>query len=71
MSNANCLQGWKCPKCGFTEGFNVEVKTLAYVTDDGTDGQPVGMANIEWDEDSYCECRSCYQQGVVRDFGGF
>lgn len=64
MANENCLEGIKCPKCGYDESFEVEVTGLVTLTDEGygyiTDG--------EYDDDSYCRCGNCSHEGKMRDF---
>ncbi len=64
MTNTNCLENIKCPACGNEESFRIAAKTIATVTDDGTDD----YGDMEWDDDSYAECAECYRHGTLKDF---
>ncbi len=64
MPNENCLEGVKCPKCGHEKSFDIMVSAIARVNDGGIDR----CEDYEWDDDSFCACRNCEFQGVVRDF---
>lgn len=50
-----------CPNCGSDEHMQVEIKTLADLSADGTDPGP----EHEWDDDSYIRCDGCEWQGTV------
>src|SRR5258708_37057548 len=65
MTNTNCLDGIKCPKCGNEDTFRIEVTTMATVTDDGAEVEHVDM---DWDETSYAECAGCYKFGQLSHF---
>jgi hypothetical protein len=62
--NTNCLEGMKCPQCGSLEPFRIETTTVMAWTDEGE----AESANLEWEDDSYCECLECDYQGLVADF---
>lgn len=64
MANTNCLEGMQCPKCGSLEPFNIEVKAMARVYDNGTED----FREAQWDDMGYCECAECFKYGVVADF---
>lgn len=63
--NDNCLSGLKCPKCGNEEPLNIEVTLIMQVYDDGTE---LEYNDVEWNDDSYCECPDCYYYATVKDF---
>lgn len=64
MTNTNCLEGIKCPDCGNEESFRIAARTIATVTDDGTED----YGDMEWDDDSYAECAACLRHGTLKDF---
>jgi hypothetical protein len=66
MTNTNCLENIKCPNCGNEESFRIAAKTIATVTNDGTED----YGDLEWDDDSYAECTECHRHGILKDFGG-
>lgn len=65
MPNENCLKGVKCPKCGQDEKFGIAMDIVHEVTDDGV-GDHIG--EMDWADDSYCECRECWFSGKFKDF---
>lgn len=65
MPNTNCLEGFKCPKCGYDKEFRIEVSTVLTFTDAGSNDEG---ADNEWQDDSYCECTVCDHAGKVSDF---
>jgi len=65
--NTNCLQGIKCPTCGYEDGFKISCVSLMFVTDDGME-ETKNSGGYEWDDDSYCECDECGKHGTVKDF---
>ena len=65
MSNTNCLEGFRCPRCGSDAEFRIEVCTVVTLTDDGSD---YDGADLEWQDDSYCRCTACDHPGTVKDF---
>ena len=64
IQNRECLEGFRCPKCGSYEPFEIEVKTTVRVYDHGRGD----MESAEWDDDSPCACCECGHRGVVGDF---
>jgi len=64
MPNENCLNGMKCPECGSEAPFRIAASSWFKVFDDGTDSHE----DVEWDEDSCCECWDCHFSGKVADF---
>lgn len=62
--NSNVLEGWKCPKCGATERFEVASKCWAIVVDDGIEES----VEHEWSNDSPVRCTACDHGGTVLDF---
>ena len=64
MENTNCLEGMKCPKCGSLGSYTIGVTATVRVSDNGTDE----CGNIEWTDDSFCECDDCGHCGIVKDF---
>lgn len=62
--NTNCLTGIACPKCGNRHSFNVEVKVVVEMVDQGTDG----WGDSEHDDSSYCCCNECNHEATVKDF---
>lgn len=64
MTNTNCLACIACPNCGNDSVVYIEVSTLAVVTDDGAET----FGDMEWDADSYAECRECKHCGTVGEF---
>jgi hypothetical protein len=65
MPNSNCLEGIKCPKCGYEDTFHIVAQIQVLVTDDGTDGHD---GNYEWDKQNSCACHECGHAGKVGDF---
>jgi len=65
MTNTNCLENIRCPSCGNEDTFRIEVKTMATVTDDGTE---LDHGTVEWDENSYLECPKCFAHGKLGCF---
>ena len=63
--NENCLLGFQCPRCGSCGPFYIEARALVLVHDDGTD-YPKG--ELDWGDESYCECYNCEVYGTVKDF---
>lgn len=55
MSNTNCLENRKCPKCGQEDRFHVAAQSIFVVVDDGTDGH----YDVEYDDESYADCPDC------------
>lgn len=51
----------RCPGCGSDEHMQVELKTLAHLTPDGTDPGP----EHDWHNDSFIHCDNCDWEGKV------
>lgn len=49
--NTNCLEGIRCPECGFEDRFEIEGTSLFTVVDDGTDDH----TGVDWTGES-CAC---------------
>lgn len=64
MSNSNCLTGFRCPECGSEGPFSIEALSLFTVYDEGTDDH----SDVQWDDNSYCQCVMCGDSGKVRNF---
>jgi len=65
MPNTNCLEGVRCPRCGYEDAFLINALVTVLVTDDGTEDQG---GDYEWDGDAYCACADCKFAGRLRDF---
>ena len=65
MSNTNCLQGMKCPKCDSEGPFEIEISSIFLVSDEGVGEQ---LGDNEWTLQSYCGCRDCPHFGTVGSF---
>ena len=65
MSNINCLEGLRCPKCGYDGQLLIGVDCIAKVNSDGI-VKYTGEGS--WDEGNYCECNRCHYKGIVADF---
>jgi hypothetical protein len=67
--NENCLEGMACPACGDFGPFNILVSQsgMTRVSDEGTDSIECDM---EWEDDSRCECLECGHTGTVGQFKG-
>ena len=66
MGNENCLEGFKCPACGWEDDFKIECTVWLRVTDDGTDTDDLG--DVEWDDLSLCKCLNCDKVACVELF---
>lgn len=64
MSNDNCLSGMSCPRCGSEGPFNIHCSAWMEVYDDGVSDH----GDVEWSENSLCQCRDCNFIGGVKDF---
>jgi hypothetical protein len=67
MTNTNCLEGVRCPKCGHEDDFHIEAIVRLQVIDSGT--EDLGGDHF-WDDESDCMCGNwdCDQQGPLREF---
>lgn len=64
MTNVNCLEGMKCP-CGSYGPFGIACDNVMLVSDAGVLDN---IGDYDWNDDAYCECRSCMRTGKVGDF---
>lgn len=67
--NENCLEGWKCPKCGSEGPFYIidaVIHATILMNDDGTMEEDVTAT--DWDDDSPARCYWCGFDGKVNDF---
>ena len=60
MSNTNCLENRRCPKCGQDEHFQVVATSVFDILDDGTDDHQ----DVEYDEQSEAYCPGCNWAGT-------
>jgi hypothetical protein len=67
--NVNCLQGMRCPSCGDFGPFSIQVtqRGMVRVSDNGTDFID---GNVEWEDESECECLACRHTATVAEFRG-
>jgi len=64
MRNTDHLKDLACPRCEEAGPLSIGCSVLVEYDDDG----PISHSRHEWDEDSYCQCRRCGYDGVVKDF---
>jgi hypothetical protein len=64
MTNKNCLEGIRCPSCGYEDGVLIAATIYVHVTDEGTEEG----GDTEWTDASYCECAGCKHTATVKDF---
>lgn len=68
--NTNCLEGWKCPECGYEHDFKIYGAVThhdeIYLTDDGVES--IGGGNTEWADDAVAVCGGCGFTATVKDF---
>ena len=57
MTNTNCLQGMRCPKCGSEGPVSVEISAVVLMHDDGFDNSTI--SDTAWELDSFCQCGQC------------
>lgn len=59
----------KCPKCGNSESFNIDLTAPAARVDFYADDEvSVDIHDTEWSDDSAVECRDCDHAGKAKDF---
>lgn len=69
MTNTNCLEGIRCPKCGQEERFLIVATVTAEVTDDGADiASPMYGNGFESDDESRSRCPDCDHEGLLAEF---
>lgn len=64
-ANVNCLAGFRCPKCGQTEEFQV-VATITVTLFDG--GTLDADGDTEWDDNSKGTCPECGHEAPAKMF---
>lgn len=64
MTNTNCLEGLRCPKCKNEVSLLISGVCLFEVYDDGA--EPCG--HTEWGERSLCICPRCNHQSTLLYF---
>lgn len=52
MTNTNCLEGIRCPKCGNEDCIKIVALIPCFVTDEGSEA----VGDHEWDDDSHAHC---------------
>lgn len=60
--NTNCLEGFRCPKCGQEDELLVCVTTWASLKDAGIDPETESVDNMggfEWNGESHALCPKC------------
>lgn len=53
-SNSNCLEGVRCPKCGWEDSFEIDALTTATMRDEGSDNY-----GTEYDHTTRAACNAC------------
>jgi predicted RNA-binding Zn-ribbon protein involved in translation (DUF1610 family) len=64
--NTNCLQGKRCPKCGQNEHFDIEVRRIVTLYDEGINDDD--CAHTDYDDTSSATCPDC---GHADKWGNF
>lgn len=64
MTNTNCLEGVKCPKCGHEDRFIINAHVTCVVMDNGSEV----TGNHYWDETHSCCCGSCDYAATLKEF---
>ena len=62
MTNTNCLENVRCPKCDQEDHFQITALITCLVTDNGS--EPVGDHN--WDDGSPTHCIECGFDGKLK-----
>ena len=60
-----CTADLRCPRCGQTDTFRIQVDATATVTADGVTELD---SDNDWDDRSEITCPSCYHAATVADF---
>jgi len=68
MSNTNCLEGFKCPKCGSEGPFWIQATIYAFVLMDDEGTLEERETETTWDKDSFFRCGECGYEGEAKDF---
>ena len=66
MTNTNCLEGMKCPKCGSGGPFKIEATSIFTIYDDGTEDH----SDVNYNGESFCQCYGddCDYESTVNGF---
>jgi hypothetical protein len=64
MANVNILEGMRCPECKSDGPFKIQAKSIFTVYDEGTEDHE----DVEWEDDSDCQCIECDHAGTVKDY---
>lgn len=64
MTNENCLEGIRCPKCGNDDVFHIVCTTYAVVKDDGAEA----YGDLEWNDESRTTCAECHLTAPLKEF---
>jgi DNA-directed RNA polymerase subunit RPC12/RpoP len=64
MTNTNCLEDIRCPKCGQEDRFFIMGCAQFEVTDDGSEA----VGDHEWDDQSSTRCPECNHIATLKDF---
>ncbi len=64
MTNRNCPDGMRCPKCSQDDRFSISAVVECRVTDDGS--EPVG--DHVWGETGATRCPECGREGPLGEF---
>jgi hypothetical protein len=64
MTNTNCLEDIRCPKCHQEDRFFIMGCALFDVTDDGSEA----VGDHEWDDESRASCPECGHTGRLKHF---
>lgn len=67
MPNNNCLEGMKCPKCGYEEHFKIVARVWVDAYDDEVSIDEYDQ-DFEWTDTSWCICKNC---GYGNEVGKF
>ncbi|MBA4068171.1 MAG: hypothetical protein C0501_31620 [Isosphaera sp.] len=66
MTNENCLDGLRCPRCGNEDRLYIVTTVLADVTDNGAD--VARGSEWQWDDASMTRCPDCDRDGPLNEF---
>ena len=65
MTTVRHQWGLACPTCANDEYLQVQVTVMADLYVHGSEP----CSDQEWDDDSFIQCRNCFQTGTVKSFG--
>jgi hypothetical protein len=64
MTNTNCLNRIRCPKCRQQDRFFIDGNARFEVTDDGSEA----VGQHEWNDASMTRCPECLHAAPLKDF---